>query len=86
MCRLLLLLGVVSLLQITFALETVNTTIGELQTDLQRQISTREEERVVNCFLGIPYAEAPTGARRFVKPAPKEFLDVKRMVNKFGNM
>ncbi|KAL3882921.1 hypothetical protein ACJMK2_029223 [Sinanodonta woodiana] len=63
----------ISILLITIAtgkLHTVNTKIGEI-IGFSDAAYFNGTQRPVLMYLGIPYAEVPTGERRFQKPVPK---------------
>ena len=42
--------------------------------------------RMVNAFLGIPYAQPPTGERRFQPPQPVQLWQGERQAVKFGKL
>ena len=49
---------------------SVHTPVGEI-VGFSTNLNIKGTQRVVRKFLGIPYAESPSGARRFKKPVPK---------------
>ena len=49
---------------------SIHTPVGEI-FGYSRSFHVRGTRRVALNFLGIPYAEAPTGPRRFREPVPK---------------
>ena len=49
---------------------SVNTNVGTIQ-GISSTLQINGTEKTLHTFLGIPYAEPPTGLRRFQKPVPK---------------
>ena len=47
----------------------VDTPLGRVRG---RQVSVKDTDRVVNVFLGIPFAQAPVGPLRFSAPLPPQ--------------
>ena len=62
---------------------TVRTKLGEIHGKV-KEVNVFGEERKVNRFFGIPYAEPPVGDLRFRKPKPKTTLDSPFDATRFG--
>lgn len=62
---------------------TVHTNVG-LITGLKVQTSFYHQTGIVHSYRGIPYAEPPTGNRRFMKPVPKMSLPRNFNATEFG--
>lgn len=71
MCFLtLLLMSLVGSFLVPDGRTSVHTPVGEI-VGFSTNLNIKGTQRVVRKFLGIPYAESPSGARRFKKPVPK---------------
>ena len=64
---------------------SVKTKLGEIQGTM-KELDVFGEERKVNRFFGIPYAEPPVGDLRFRKPLPKTTLDSPFDATRFGKI
>ena len=62
---------------------SVNTSVGEI-IGFTTILNIKGSHRVLNRFLGIPYAEPPTGTRRFRKPVPKAVFASSIDASKYG--
>ena len=64
---------------------SVKTKLGEIQGAV-KELSVYGEQRKVNRYFGIPYAESPVGDLRFRKPVPKATLGSTFDATKYGKV
>ena len=64
---------------------SVKTQVGEIIGKVET-LDVFGEQRKVNRYFGIPYAEAPIGELRFKKPVPKHSLDSPFDATKYGKV
>ena len=62
---------------------SVNTSVGEI-VGFTTILNIKGSHKILNTFLGIPYAEPPTGTRRFRKPVPKAVFTSSIDASKYG--
>lgn len=63
---------------------SVHTPVGEI-VGLSTNLRIKGTQRVVRKFLGIPYAEPPTGTRRFRKPVSKAVFNSSFDASNYGD-
>ena len=63
---------------------SVHSPVGEI-VGFSEMISINGSQQILNKFLGIPYAEPPTGVRRLRKPVPKPAFKTAFDASEFGS-
>ena len=59
--------------------------LGRNSSLIGQTCSARGCDKIVSSFLGIPYAQAPVGEKRFREPQTLELWSGQRQADQFGN-
>ena len=80
----LLSIGAVSTFLVPNGKVSVHSPVGEI-VGFSEMMSINGSQQILNKFLGIPYAEPPTGIRRLRKPVPKAAFKTAFDASDFGS-